>query len=107
MGRRRQVPFRFAPTTGRALPRPPAGPHAVEKLFPAKFAKIKIASGCPTNDFLSFPRHFLSPQILAVLRKRDFFNTHRPFHSQGAFARIARHARDFGIRVLRLELTGQ
>jgi hypothetical protein len=24
----------------------------------------KIVSGCPTNDLLSFPRHFLSPKSL-------------------------------------------
>ena len=30
----------------------------------------------PTNDFLDFPRHFLPPQLFAVLRKTDFFNTH-------------------------------
>src|ERR1039458_3932567 len=35
----------------------------VEKLLLAKFAKIKSRLGCPTNDFLGFPRHFLSPKF--------------------------------------------
>jgi hypothetical protein len=37
--------------------------EGVEKLLRAKLAKIKIVSGCPTNDFLSFPRHFRSPKF--------------------------------------------
>jgi hypothetical protein len=45
----------------------------VEKLVPAKSAKIK-SQGCPTDDFLSFPRHYSIPPILAILKKMEFFN---------------------------------
>jgi len=37
-----------------ALPRPSAGPYAVEKLFFRKMLKKNFALGCPTNDFLDF-----------------------------------------------------
>jgi hypothetical protein len=45
---------------------------AVEKLLLGKFAQIKIVSGCPRNDFLSFPRHYLSPKLLLFGRKWSF-----------------------------------
>jgi hypothetical protein len=45
---------------------------AIEKLLLKKFAKNKIASGCPTNDFLDFPRHFLSPKFRLFWRKWSF-----------------------------------
>jgi hypothetical protein len=39
---------------------------AVEKLPPEKFAEIRIASGCPTNDFLCSFRHFLIPKLSLI-----------------------------------------
>jgi hypothetical protein len=64
-----------------ALPRPPAGPYAVEKLPPAKFAKIKSRQDALQTTF-SVLLTFSIPQIFAVLRKMDFFNTHRPLRSK-------------------------
>jgi hypothetical protein len=54
-----------------ALPRPSAGPHAVEKLLLPKFAKIN-ASGCALNDLLGPDRHFLSPNFSLFLKKTTF-----------------------------------
>jgi hypothetical protein len=50
---------------------------AVDKFFPANFAKIKSRQDAlQTYKRLSpFPKHFLLPQVLAILRKMDFFNT--------------------------------
>jgi|SRR6516225_8609626 hypothetical protein len=52
---------------------------AVEKLFSARTAENRIASGCPINGFLDF-RHISGHQILRHLAtfrcEKDFFNTH-------------------------------
>ena len=44
-----------------ALPRPPAGPYAVEKLLPAKFAKIKSRQDALQTTFSVFLYILLSP----------------------------------------------
>jgi len=63
---------------------------AVEKLFLAKFVKIKLRQDAPQTTFsvfldISFPY----PQILDVLRKREFFNSHRRLHKLALFLRRA------------------
>jgi hypothetical protein len=57
---------------------------AVEKLFSARTAENRIASGCPINGFLDF-RYISGHQIfrhLATFRcEKDFFNTHCCYRS--------------------------
>jgi len=52
----------------------------VEKLPRTKLAKIKIAQGCPTNDFLSF-LGIMYPQILAVWEETGLFQPPLPISS--------------------------
>jgi hypothetical protein len=62
---------RWSPKTCLQYPRTQCGDHPNQKLgltlspiergLP-EIHKNKIALGCPTNDFLGFPRHFLSPK---------------------------------------------
>ena len=51
---------------------------AVEKLSWGKSAEIKIASGCPANDFLCSARHFLSAVYEAL---SAFIGIFRAFYS--------------------------
>jgi hypothetical protein len=51
---------------------------AVEKLLAVKITKNKIASGCPTNDFLNF-LDILYPQILAIWEEPVLFQQPRLF----------------------------
>jgi ABC-type dipeptide/oligopeptide/nickel transport system permease component len=48
---------------------------AVEKLLPAKLAKIKSRQDALQTTFSVFL--YSIPQFLAVLKKMDFFNSHR------------------------------
>jgi hypothetical protein len=50
-------------------------PGAVEKLLPAKFAKIKTRQDALQTTFSVFLDIFYPP-ILAVFRKMGFFNSH-------------------------------
>jgi hypothetical protein len=52
----------------------------VEKLFPAKFAKIKSRQDALQTTFSVFLDIFYPP-ISAILKKMEFFNTHRRLHS--------------------------
>ena len=45
-------------------------------------AQKKLCVRMPYKRLARFGWTFSIPQILAVLRKMDFFNTHRRFHSQ-------------------------
>jgi hypothetical protein len=53
----------------------------VEKLFPAKFAKIKSCQDAPQTTFSVFLDIFY-PQSLAVLKKMEFFNSHACLRQQ-------------------------
>src|ERR1700722_12159978 len=48
---------------------------AVEKLTRQNNGRKHFALGSPTNDVLSFPRHFLSLQF-GCLGRREFFKSH-------------------------------
>ena len=59
---------------------------AVEKLLPAKFAKIKLRQDARQNDFLGFPGRLLSPKFRLFWGQWTFstppdFNNHRYNHS--------------------------
>jgi hypothetical protein len=58
-----------------ALPRPPAGPYAVEKLLPAKFAKIKSRQDALQTTFSVFLYILLSP-ISRGFEENGLFNRH-------------------------------
>ena len=45
---------------------------AVEKTHSPENGRKNFALGSPTNDFLGFPRHFLSPKFRLFWRKRSF-----------------------------------
>ena len=51
---------------------------SVEKLLPAKFAKVKLRSK-PNKGFSRLPRYFLFARS-RDLGGEDFFNSHRRFH---------------------------
>jgi hypothetical protein len=51
----------------------PAGPYAVEKLLPAKFAKIKLLHDALQTTFSVFVDIFYPPN-LGYLEETDFFN---------------------------------
>jgi hypothetical protein len=58
-----------------ALPRPPAGPYAVEKLNLSKLVEKTLRQDALRTTFLVF-QAFCIHQILAVWEKMDFFNSH-------------------------------
>jgi hypothetical protein len=58
-----------------ALPRPPAGPYAVEKLLSVKFAKIKSRQDALQTTFSVFLDIFYPPNF-CCFGKMDFFNSH-------------------------------
>jgi hypothetical protein len=53
---------------------------AVEKLLPAKFAKIKLHQDALQTTFSVFLDIFY-PQNFGYFDKREFFNSHGRFHS--------------------------
>jgi hypothetical protein len=59
---------------------------AVEKLLPAKCAKIKSRQDALQTTFSVF-LYILYPQFLAVSKKMDIFNSHRRFRSLRGFER--------------------
>jgi hypothetical protein len=59
-----------------ALPRPPAGPYAVEKLLFGKMLK-NFALRCPINDDLNF-LDISYPQILVRFARNRTFSTDTP-----------------------------
>jgi hypothetical protein len=59
-----------------ALPRPPAGPYAVEKLLPAKFAKIKSRQDALQATFSTWVDIF-SPPIFRCFEENGLFQQPR------------------------------
>jgi len=55
-----------------ALPRPPAGPYAVEKTPSPEIRRNKIGPGSPTNDVLGFLDIFYPPNFACLGRKGSF-----------------------------------
>jgi hypothetical protein len=49
----------------------------VEKVLQQKNGRRNFALGSPTNDFLNFPRHFLSPKF-SLFREKGTFSTATP-----------------------------
>ena len=59
-----------------------------------KCPKKNVAIGCPTNDFLGFPRHFLSPNFRGFdengvfQQPRLIYNSYCQFVKGGALSRL-------------------
>jgi hypothetical protein len=60
---------------------------AVEKLFPAKFAEVKLRQDDLQNGFLDFGEHFLSPKFWLFWGKLTFSTATRDYtHNWGGWS---------------------
>jgi len=65
---------------------------AVEKVILRKVLRKHFVLGRPTDDDRAWGKHFLSKNISAILRKKDFFNSHTRLHKLAPSVRRLRQS---------------